>query len=249
MSILLLAFLLLYGCKKNDNNPCDGKTLPVAEFEVKEVVGDTAFTADTVFRNNLVRFEALTRYESVTWKIGNDSRVFTTPDFTLSFYRELGKYSVEFRGTNPPSSCFPNDSGIYKGTKQFVVVEQIEKPILTISPLIGRYHGFSSDNPTDTFTVTIKYFDSTKYNILYTGSQNFYYLNNLPNGFTDFTSDRAMRYPELQHGIKMQMGYKSFAYDYASCFTAGKGWLSNDTLYVLYGNSVCGRKKFIGTRY
>jgi hypothetical protein len=249
VSTFLIAFIILSGCRKHpDKNPCAGLTLPVAEFSIRETVGDTTFSADTIFRDNYVEFKSLSQYQSVLWKIGNDPRDFNSADFNLSFNNFLGSLLVSFTGKKIPNTlCFPNDNGEYKGTKNITLVEQLDKSTLTISPLVGKYKGYFTDNPSDMWTVRIDYFDSTKYDVSTTGSKNFYWISNIPKAFIDSTSESARQYPELRNGIRLDMGYKSFVFQYNTCIT-GKGWLQNDTLYVNYGNNFCGRRQFIGKR-
>jgi len=246
--LLPIVVLFVFSCKKHTEEPCAGKTQPVAEFRMSEVVGDTTFTADTIFRDNFVDFESLTNYQWQKWNIGNDPREFTQSNFNLTFINVLETITVNFTAyKNPDAICFPLDNGIYRGQKQFTVVEQFEKPILTLSPLLGRYHGYFTDNPADTFTVRVEYFDSTKYDVGLTGLKNFYWISNIPKGFNN-TSTPAFVYPELRNGLGPEMGYKSFVFDYNTCIS-GKGWLTNDTLMINYGNDFCGRKKFIGKRF
>ena len=249
--ILTTVFLLLFSCgKKQVEDPCKGKIQPVPEFAVKEIVGDTAFLADTVFRDNAVRFEALTQYQTVKWKIGSDPRDFTQPIFQLYFFNDIITIPVTFTGTNTPNkSCFPNDNGVYTGVKQLTTVEQFDKSLITLSPLIGKYKGYFENNPADTFTVRIEYFDSSKYDPSITGLKNFYWISNIPKGYKDSTSSNALEYPELSNGLSIEMGYKCFAFGFSNtdCIS-GRGWLSRDTLYINYGGPTQCKKKFIGKR-
>lgn len=248
--LFFASVLFAWGCrKKHEQNPCEGKSQPIAEFAVKEMVGDTAFDADTIFRDNYVKFQSLTSYDSVLWKIGTDPRKFTQSIFTLSFINDLITVPVTFTGNKPANTqCFPNDNGIYTGVKQLTTVEQFDRATLTKSPLIGRYKGYFTNNPLDTFTVRIEYFDSTKYNVSVTGLKNFYWISNIPKGYIDSTSDPAVRYPELRNGHSMEMGYKSFVFS-GGFDIRGKGWLSHDTLFINYsGYGVTTQKKFIGKR-
>jgi len=255
MKILFLIstinFILLLSCTDKDlENPCKGKVQPVAAFTFKEIVGDTAFIADTVFRDNAVQFEALATYLTVKWKIGSDPRDFSQPKFQLYFLNDLLNIPITFTGTNQPDKlCFPNDNGIYSGVKQLTTVEQFDKSILTLSPLIGRYKGYFINNPTDTFTVRIEYFDSLKYDPSITGNKNFYWISNIPKGYKDSTSSNALAYPELRNGLPIEMGYKCFEFGWStSNCNSGNGWLSHDTLYVNYGSPTQCKKKFIGKR-
>ncbi|MBI3717808.1 MAG: hypothetical protein HY252_04360 [Sphingobacteriales bacterium] len=235
-------------CHKTDVNPCAGKTKPDGKFLIKEIIGDTAFTADTIFRDNYVQFNAVNSYETVSWKIGSDPRTFTDSSFYLSFITALGTLPVNFTGkktANP--TCFPGDNGIYSSSQNFTIVEQVEKPNVTISPLVGRYKGYFTDSPNDIFTVRMEYFDSTKYDVTMTGSKNFYWFSNYPNGYAS-TLNSAYAYPELKTGVPIEMGYKCFHIYLHDSKYEGYGWLSHDTLFINSGNSFEGRKKFIGKR-
>ena len=244
--VLACACLFLTTCCK-ETNPCSDVIQPTGKFLIKEIVGDTAFIADTIFKKNYVQFEAVDNYDSIKWKLGTDPRTWTDSDFLLSFYGTLGNIPVSFEGfTTPHPNCFPGDNGIYRSTQTFTLVEAYEKPNLTLSPLIGKYRGGFTDTPDETFTVRIEYFDSAKYEISTTGSKNFYWFSNMPDGFTSQTN-AAYTYPELRHGMGIDIGYKSFTF-HSSDINEGRAWLSNDTLYISYGNAFVGRRKFIGKK-
>jgi hypothetical protein len=250
MSILLLSIvyvlILNLGCKKNISTECNGARRPSGEFVTKELVGDTAFIADTIFHDNYVQFQALDKYESVTWKIGSDPRLWSDSSFSLSFINDLGTIPVNFSGMKTPDTrCFPDDNGTYISSERLTLVEQVDKSTLTLSPLIGSYDGYFTDDPTDIFRVQLEYFDSTKYDISVTGTKNFYWLSNLPKGFS---SSLGLPYPELNKGYSLEMGYKCFVFGSGSSMVQGKGWLSHDTLYVNYGSTLAGRRKFIGKK-
>ena len=249
--ILLFTVILIFsiGCKKkHEPNPCMGITKPTGKFVFKELIGDTAFVTDTAFRDNYVQMQALDTYEKVSWTLGSDPRIFTQPDFTLSFITVLGTIPVSFTGNKTPNTiCFAGDNGIYASTKNLTMVEQVEKPNVTISPLVGRYRGYFTETPADTFTVRMEYFDSAKYDVSITGSKNFYWFSNMPKGFTG-TTTASFVYKELLHGFSVEMGYKSFVFGTGSSIVQGKSWLSNDSIYINYGNDLVGRKKFIGKK-
>lgn len=255
MKALIIIFFLLSvslsllntSCKKKHENPCAAVTQPSGKFVTKELIGDTAFTADTIFRDNYVQFHASDNYESVIWKLGSDPRDWTNPEFSLSLINALGTIPITFKGRKTPNTvCFPNDNGTYSSSKNLTIVEQVEKPYVTISPLAGKYKGYFTDNPTDTFTTRLDYFDSTKYEVAVTGSKNFYWLSNMPKGYV---SSLGWSYPELKNGQPVEMGYKCFVFGSGSSIVQGRGWLSNDTIYINYGSDLVGRKKFIGKKF
>jgi hypothetical protein len=244
--VLILSVSL--SCEKKQENPCEGKTQPSGKFLIKELIGDTAFTADTVFRDNYVQFEAVDKYKSVSWKLGSDPRDWAAATFNLSFSTVLGMVPIRFTGkANPDSLCFPGDNGTYTSMQNLTVVEQVDKSRITISPLVGRYRGYFTDNPSDSFTIRMDYFDSAKYDAGITGNKNFYWLSNMPNGFIGTTTASCV-YEELREGQPVEMGYKCFVFGTNASLVQGRGWLSNDTLYINYGNDVNGRKKFIGKK-
>lgn len=244
---LLSAAMLCTACKKsNDTATCAGKSKPTGKFIIKEVLRDTAFIADTIFRNNLVQFGPLDAYESVTWQLGADPRNFTNPIFSLSFSTALGDVPISFTGRKTPDPyCFPGDNGNYTSVKTLTVLEQADHPDVTISPLAGRYKGYFTNAPNDTFTVRMNYFDSAKYDVSVTGSKNFYWLSNIPDGYV---SSLGWSYPELKNGHPVEMGYKCFQFGSSTDMIQGRGWLSHDTLFISYGNDIVGRKKFIGKK-
>src|SRR5688572_20498083 len=95
----IISFCILTGCKKNPTaGPCDFLIQPPEKFVIKEIVGDTAFITDTVFRDNYIQFESRGTYESVAWKIGTDTRTWQDSVFTLGFNNYLGTLPVRFEG-------------------------------------------------------------------------------------------------------------------------------------------------------
>ena len=253
MRILLFAlsvFLILSCCRDEEANPCLNMERPVADFRIMEVVGDTVFQADTVYRDNPIMFES-GDYSSVSWKVGDDARVFTQNQFVLYFTDVLATLQVRFRGSrNPLTSCFPDDDGFDEGIKHITILEQFDRERLTLSPIMGRYRGYFTDAPKDTFTIKVEYFDDEKYNTSVTGTKNFYWISNIPNGYQDNTSSFSIRYPELRNGMPMDMGYKGFVFGWggASC-ESGNGWLSQDTVRINYGGPQQCKRKFIGVKY
>lgn len=249
--IILFLFIIMIsaGCGKNRDNPCEDKVKPSGKFVIKEMIGDTAFIADTIFRDNYVQFQASDSYDSVTWKLGTDPREWKKSEFSLSFVNTLGTLPISFTGKKTPNTtCFPGDNGTYSSSQNVTIVEQVEKHSVTISPLVGRYHGYFTDKPTDTFTVRLDYFDSSKYDVSTTGSKNFYWFSNMPKGYMDNTSSTAYSYPELRNGYSVEMGYKCFVFTRGIFNIYLKGWLSSDTLYINYGNDIVGRRKFVGKK-
>ena len=162
-------------CKKNDiNSGCEEAFPAVAGFSIKEKVGNSYFIADTVFRQNSIVFETTQPYDSISWKIGNDPRTFDTSILKFNFNGILGTIDIILNAKAVPNQrCFSGDNRVYSGKKSLTIVEEFDKSSLTISPMVGRYKGGFIEIPNDTFSVTINYFDSSKYNPSFTGTKNF----------------------------------------------------------------------------
>jgi hypothetical protein len=251
-AIIIFITFFTFGCKKYKvENPCEGIIAEKKQFFFKEILSDTTFIADTVFRDNYVSFETSGSFDTISWKIGSDPRNFSSKSFTLSFTNFLGTIDVGFNGKWKPNSiCFPYDKGELIGTKKLTIVEQVEKPNVTLSPMIGKYRGIYKENPLDTFEVRIEYFDSSKYDASTTGSKNFYWISNIPKGYLDTTSSPALAYPELREGISPEMGYKCLQFGDLGNILKGRGFatLQNDSLIISYNHIITGRKLFIGKR-
>lgn len=249
--LFIIFIAVSFSCKKREPGPCVGIKNQNTGFFIKEVVGDTAFFADTVFRDNYVSFESPNFYQTVNWSIGNDPRNFTKNNFTLAFFNDLATIPVSFQGEGIANTlCFPTDDGKFSGTKAITTVEQFDRNFNTISPTVGNYKGIFIDKPNDSFIVRINYFDSSKYDLALTGSRNFYWISNIPNGFVDSTTDRSRLYPELRNGTSLEMGYKSFVFKlFGSKCTQGKGWLAGTALQIIYGDDYCGTRIFRGVKF
>ena len=144
-----ILMLMAVGCQKDSaRDSCNGAVPAKAEFFVRENLSDTAFIADTVFRDNYVTFEAIGSYYSTVWSIGSDPREFTPQSFTLSFANFLGTVDINLTGKDTPyTKCFPSDNGVYPVSKKLTIVEQVQKPNLTLSPIVGSYKGVIKNLP------------------------------------------------------------------------------------------------------
>jgi hypothetical protein len=244
--LILQISLLLLSCKKNIDMQCDSTVVPKADFSSYEILGDTAFIADTIYRNNYVRLKANANYSINEWSIDTNPITWTGNNVSFNFSGSLGDILIKFKGvTQVTNPCNTLDSSIFFNTRKITILEQSDRSILTISPLVGKYKGSFNDIPLDSFIVKIEYFDSTKYDVGVTGSRNFYWISNIPNGYTSLL---GWAYPELKNGQPVEMGYKCFRFGSSSNAIQGRGWLNNDTLQINYGNDLNGRKKFKGKK-
>jgi hypothetical protein len=251
--LILIYFLGIAGCRKKPipYNPCQTGVKPKPVVCVQAMLSDSVYASDTLFNNNRAVFSTPETYDQYYWNIGSDPRTFTSQDFSLIFAKYTGSVLVKFRGQKAPNTlCFPGDDGMYEDTQRVVLVSQFTPPI-TISPLRGKYKGAFDDTRYDSIEFSIDYYDSVKYNNVYTGSQQFYWLNGFPKGFYN-TSTTAYVYPELRNGMDMEIGYRSFEAGYKySIATYGriKGWLVNDdTLIILTKYQSESYRRFVALR-
>ena len=77
--VFFILMMMAVGCQKDSaRDSCNGAVPAKAEFFVRENLSDTAFIADTVFRDNYVTFEAIGSYYSTVWSIGSDEGIYCT---------------------------------------------------------------------------------------------------------------------------------------------------------------------------
>ena len=133
------------------------------------------------------------------------------------------------------------------GINKFCTPEQFTKTMpfvflndngTIISPIVGSYHGYNIDKPSDTFTVSIKFWIGVRYPWWSNGA---YSVENLPKGYFDTTQNfNGYKRPEIK-GIISSNGYKNIAIDKSGYWPAtgikGYGNLKrgiNDTLQFAY---------------
>lgn len=255
---LLIITVLSISCRRDKTipDPCANKVQTVANFETYEMLTDTMFLADTIFTNNRVKFKAIGDYESTAFNLSGDPRIFEYNEFSLPFAGYIGNVTVDFTAKKTPNTrCFPNDPGIYNKSKQIRLVEAFDKATLTLSPLLGRYKGSYDTNPTDSFTVRVEYFDSTKYDTGIFGRKNFYWISNFPKGYVNLSSNILYNdnLTELKNGFQPDdMGFKGFVEGgyYQTLYGLTKGYLNktSDTLTILNSGVSIPTRKFVGKR-
>ncbi|MDX1904123.1 MAG: hypothetical protein SFU27_08190 [Thermonemataceae bacterium] len=144
----LLFLLSITQCKK-EVDLCANQKPFEADFDIKEVVGDSSFVTDTTLAQQFVIFEAKEDYDTYEWKIGLDERTFTTKDVQLFFPEPTLLLNIRLIATKKPSACFPNDKTVDTIVKTLKVVPFEQ------SKLIGEYQGADIDNPNEPYTVKI----------------------------------------------------------------------------------------------
>jgi hypothetical protein len=169
--LFLVLCILIFSCSKSGRvNPCTAVRPFEAVSTIGERVGDSAIETDTAFIGTII-FEGSKDYLTQEWKIGDDPRTFTQEKFTLNFYDPLPQINVFFSASGIPNKeCFQNDSGSDSSIKHLTILPRDSN---AKTELIGDYLGYVEGKPTDTFTVSIKFYSDSKYYPLF-GLQPFY---------------------------------------------------------------------------
>ncbi|MCL9980719.1 MAG: hypothetical protein NBV77_04655 [Bacteroidia bacterium] len=157
-SIIFCGFILFFnGCCKEKVNPCKNAQATSADFVIEEVLYTNAdhpeknviIETDLVYCYNLVRFRSKQEFDEYTWIIG--SEVIHDKTFTRKNFPFNSQIEVTLIGKRKPNKeCFPHDDGIDTVKKTFrTLPNDFEKNY-------GHtYHGYNTDNPSDTFTIQI----------------------------------------------------------------------------------------------
>jgi hypothetical protein len=254
--LLVLGLAILFSCKPTEIiDPCKDALPTEAKFETYEILNDTMYLADTIFTTNTVKFKAIGQYDTTSFTLSGDPRSFNASEFNLPFGGFVGNVNVTFNAKKAPNTtCFPGDVGVYTKSKTIRLTHPVDKSKLTISPMVGKYKGSYDIAPTDSFIVSIDYFDSSKYPVGTFGSKNFYWISNFPKGFRSTWTILVLGdYPELTFGYRPDnLGYKSFAhghYNYSNFgLVMGNINKTNDTLTIVNRGGGVPNRKFIGKR-
>lgn len=210
-AFILWLSLIVFSCSDDKTeviippDPCAGAQPFKASFTIyEELWYDSLFATEGILSWNNVHFSADAKYNTYSWKIGDDSRIFRDSSIVFSFGEDqLGKFRVRFIATGFPNRlCFPEDDGIDTVIKEFVVVDEFD------SPMIGDYRGFNEDNPKDTFVVNIGWVSLRRQ-----GYKKFYYINNINKGCYDIPDTSEEYLPNLE----ILPGFTSLKFD-------GNGW-------------------------
>lgn len=251
----LLLILFFTSCKKNKDT-CNQYTGNKFGFKNYELILDSLMESDTVYTENNIFFKANENYGNIKWKIGEDSREFTTPSVNLRF-TDPDVVNISIKGLTYNQHCNTEEKS-YLG--MLVVLPNDGSKI---SPLTGKYNGYNVDKPIDTFTVSIKYWFGQRYNWWSLGA---YSIDNLPKKYIDSTQNwNGYQRPEIR-GIIASTGYRNIAIDKSGNLPAlgikGYGTLRSgvkDSLIFYYsiidtallnrtGQLIYLQKKFIGLK-
>lgn len=222
---VLVGLLFTLSCGKKqiaENNQCYGAKPFVGDLIISQEVGDTLIQADTIFLNSYLRFTPVgNSIDSMKWQIGLNNPFIRNSEVRQFISGNLNE-SIRVGLTlfrKPNAKCFPNDSSINYYEKTFFVTD-ISKSLVK-----GTFKGYLVENPSDTFSIYIRYYNSPL---------PYYFLANLPKGCT---RSAYMAGSPLEIGYPINVGYKSFHIEGGTCIPNifGNGiLLSNDSLKIRY---------------
>jgi hypothetical protein len=118
---------------------------------LRDRLGNRYFNTPTIYVGRTLYLKAALHYDSCSWTIGNNGRVWNGDSFEVSFIQPYGKMTVTLIGKRKPDKCFPKDDGM----------DTIEKTINVISgggpygyngPLLGNWLIYDSANPKAVYT-------------------------------------------------------------------------------------------------
>lgn len=203
--IIIIFGILTFYILQTSCNSCkkEAACIPTYQSQVGfnccEVLKDTFLPTDTAYINRLLVFQANKFNDSIKFKIGDDPRIFNS-NFVSLFFRDQQTIKVNY------NAIFNNgcQTTIDSLTKSITLVQDDTNHI---SPLVGSYLGYNTDNPNDTFSIAIKFWIGPRYPWWQRGT---YTLDNLPKGYKDAGTRTFNGYsrPEIT-GLDISVGYKN----------------------------------------
>lgn len=158
--ICLSLILFTAGCTKHQEDPCKALHATSADFSIMEYHGNIYplsklwkyYSSDTV-SSLYIQFKAQDSLaDSYEWHIG--SGIYTKRSVSLYFPNSIVGQSVPITlilSKKPNQSCFPNDQGIDTLTKKVYFLDDCQSPLVG-----GKFIGYNTIAPKDTFSVTIE---------------------------------------------------------------------------------------------
>lgn len=156
LGVALVLVLLTLGCSPDEAPApdCSAGVRPSAnpiEFYLEARQDEPFAYEDTMLSRANVFFNSKVEYDSYTWKVGTDPRVWTARKFELFFNNYVGTVDVVLVGRRRPRpECLPNDTGVDSFKRRITFIPDSQPPIF------GNYVGSILEMPTQaTFTITI----------------------------------------------------------------------------------------------
>lgn len=250
LSKLTLVLLLLTACKPEriiPDDPCINVPDVNATFKMYEQVGDSLIETNKVIKRNQIVFKAPTgKFDSVSWRVGNDPRTFTGNPIYLRFPDPLSDIQVTMTAFGKANTGCGFTGQVTK-TQTLNVFDRDNTPLIC-----GRFKGYLLDAPADTFTVLIHYVDSTT-------CQQGFYISNFPKGCTTYIPVNANSPYCHNTGLPFSpVGYnaailKDLSSIYEACAPAVTGFAkitNGNTLNISFSKNISPEIKqtFIGIR-
>lgn len=170
LSVLMLSFISLQCKKHKENDPCKDQKPFKTDFKMfskdrwsKSPTGDTLIEindGDTCI-GGFVYFKAIENgnysnsYDSVNWIFGNPLNTSKLREAQLVFGIQEFNIPISLTGYKRKTSvveCFPNVA-----TTQTVIKKLSVNGTYNDLPIVGNFFGANTDNPSDTFTVSVRF--------------------------------------------------------------------------------------------
>ncbi|MBS1508043.1 MAG: hypothetical protein JSS79_15490 [Bacteroidetes bacterium] len=196
--ICLSALLFSNGCSEHHEDPCKALSATSADFSIMEYHGYAYplnklwkyYPSDTV-SSLYIQFVAKdSTADSYEWHIGTG--VYSKRSVSLSFPNTIVGQSVPITlilSKKPNLNCFPNNRGVDTLTKRVYFLDDC------VSPLVkGKFNGYNTNAPKDTFSITIDLCKYNQFNIRGTNMTSLFRDRDCP---TIFYSNAVIGYREL----------------------------------------------------
>jgi hypothetical protein len=211
-AVFLIALTGVQCKKQSENSPCAGQLPYKADFGIYiRAPFSSAPSGDTLIElkdngfclGGYVNFSVktgttfLSSFDSLRWVVGNTQNTSTQREYQLLFNLPETDIDVQLTGYKKasPLNCFPSVPDVQTVRKTFSVVA----PGNNI-PIAGDFWGYHTDNPNDTFTVSVRF----------EPDRNWLVMKNLPKGNMGYPF--GVLPPPIQANVGIAPKY--YGYDY-----------------------------------
>ncbi len=196
LTIFASSLLFLSNCKKDlkPADPCEGKSLPKADFMLAEKLSgeNRYFETDKIIYVLDLFLRGPDGYDEYLWQVGTNPKWSTKKNAKVGFTQPEGLLKVRLIAKRKPfTECFPNDDGIDTMEKTVDIINGIINNNVN-SVLIGYWEGTSTQYGDTTYTVRFYAIDSSGW-----GQQDGYldaYLYNLTRAGCSSTNSDFVNY-------------------------------------------------------
>lgn len=193
MTISRFLFILLTGClvflsnckpEPEPSDPCEGKSLPAANFILAEKLEgeERYFETDKIIYTWDLYLRGPDGYDEYLWQVGTNPNWSTEKNAKVGFSQPEGVLKVRLIAKRKPmTDCFPNDDGIDTIEKFIEVIDKVDNNNNWNSALTGYWEGKSTQFGDTIYTIRFYAIDSAG-NGSQNGSLDFYFYNILKTG-------------------------------------------------------------------